>query len=154
MLLSFGFVLDTQNKSALPTKLPLCSEELLLFPPMEKKLIKGNLGFKCDVFLTLPWNVSCDIRGENSSFYALCSFCALDRQTSPGQCESTFVVSQTQWTELLWPEISVHCLHWRLYCIFYCLLLGPPETSILLFCLKYFKLFFALIFFPIIFLKY
>ena len=48
-----------------------------LGPSVQRKFIKGDMGFKCDVSLTLQWNVICDFKGKNSSFYTLHSLCGL-----------------------------------------------------------------------------
>lgn len=56
------------------------------------------MGFKCNVPLTLHWNVICDFKGKNSSFYTLDSLweLTLETQTLPRRYEFTSVVLQPQ----------------------------------------------------------
>lgn len=84
------FLLKFKHKSALLTKLALYTVKLLL-PCVQKKFIKSNMGFKCNVSLTLHWNVICDFKGKNSSLYTLPSV-VWEMQILPSQYESTSVV--------------------------------------------------------------
>jgi len=68
----------------------------------------------------------------------------LEKQTLPRQCESTFVVLQTEWALLVLPEVSGVPCSLPKAAFSTAFFLSLPETCMLLFCLKSFQSYFRL----------